>query len=285
MESMKSLNKSLPKSPHAKSAQPPEQLLQAFRSAALSVTNLYKTAAADQAQARILGYQDALDSLLSFLDKENIGIGDGEGRKVRKWATERLDGSPPTHIGSDSDEDHGEAMKRRSSASPTIMSTIQRKSSQEPSEIRRQSRSSSPAHVISATQMPPTSMPQPNTDAATSTETFSFRSPYPYPSDAEMQTDSVYNTAAQPESLSQATGSIATPAVRVEVMPRGSRTPHRNGNHSGRHNTRSATSARAALGTGAGSKRRIAFNDYFDLGSLGDGREGFGGNSKRGRFI
>lgn len=284
MESMKSLNKSLPKSPHRRSAQPPEKLLQAFKSAALSVTNLYKTAATDEAQARVLGYQDALDSLLAFLDKENLGVGDGEGWRIRKWATERLDGSPHTHTGSDSDEDHGETIKRPRSTSPAASSTLQRKSSQEPSEIRHQSRSSSPNCLISSTSIvPPTCTSQPSNDVATPIETFSFRSPYPYPNDAEMQTDSVCNNTAQPEISLQASGSTATPAVRLEVISRGSRTPHRNGNHSSRHNTRSTTSARV-LGSGAGSKRRIAFNDYFDLGSLGDGRDGFGGGGKRGKF-
>lgn len=281
MESMKSLNKSLPKSPHRRSAQPPEKLLQAFKSAALSVTNLYKTAATDQAQARVLGYQDALDSLLAFLDRENLGVSDGEGWKIRRWATERLDGNAPTHTGSDSEEDHGETTKRPRSASPTA---LQRKPSQEPLETQHQSRSSSPTCVISATPMvPPASISQPSVEVARPVETFSFRSPYPYPNDTEMQTDLVCNSTTQPEPHSQAGGSTAAPAVRLEVIPRGLRTPHRNGNHSSRHNTRSTTSARV-LGAGAGSKRRIALNEYFDLGSLGDGRDGFGGGGKRGKF-
>lgn len=285
MESMKSLNKSLPKSPQSRSAQPPEHLLQAFKSAALSVTNLYKTAATDQAQARVLGYRDALDSLLAFLDKENLGIGDGEGWKVRRWATERLDGSPPAHSSSDSDEDHVETTKRPRSTSPTISSTLQRKPSQETLEIRQQSRSSSPTYVISTTSIEPLSSNSlSNNDMARPTEIFSFTSPYPYPNDAEMQTDSSCNGTAQPELSTQANTTVA-PSVRVELMPKGSRAPHRNGNHSSRHNTRSATAVRA-LGPGAGSKRRIAFNDYFDLGSLGDSRDSFGGGGgKRGKFI
>ena len=76
---MRSLNTSLPRTSPRRNQQPPEELLSAFKAAALSVTNLYKNAASEQARSRAAGYQDALDDLLSFLDKENLGLGDGEG--------------------------------------------------------------------------------------------------------------------------------------------------------------------------------------------------------------
>src|SRR5450432_3759901 len=93
MDSMRSLNTSLPGASPSKQQmpEPPEQLLSAFKAAALSVTKLYKTAAVDLARARSEGYQDALDELLAFLDKEDIGLTDGEGWRIRRWATERLD--------------------------------------------------------------------------------------------------------------------------------------------------------------------------------------------------
>lgn len=71
-----------------------------------------------------------------------------------------------------------------------------------------------------------------------------------------------------------------SPALRVEVVPRGSRTPHRGSRHSNR-----AGAATRSLGAGAGSKRGFRFGDYeFDLGPA-DGRDGSGGGGKRGRFI
>ena len=71
MDSMRSLNTSLPGAspPKQQTGESSEQLLAAFKSAALSVTTLYKTAAAKQSKARADGYQDALDELLTFLDK------------------------------------------------------------------------------------------------------------------------------------------------------------------------------------------------------------------------
>ncbi|MCJ1454918.1 hypothetical protein MMC28_005271 [Mycoblastus sanguinarius] len=270
MDSMKSLNTSLPRSPRRKrSNPPPEQLIQSFKAAALSVTNLYKTAAADQTQARQAGYQDALDDILAFLDKENIGLGDGEGWKVRQWATERLDGSPPAHTGSDSDDDRGELAKRARSSSPVI----QRTTPQEGEQAKQPSRPTSPVRAASAPMAPPAST-QHHGNVFQAPEVFSFRSAHPYPQDVDMQTSDTTSNTSQEQ---------IPPAVRVEVVPRGSRTPHRSSNHSSRHSTRSATASRS-LGPGAGSKRRVTFGDYFDLGSLGDGKDGPGGGGKRGRF-
>ena len=273
MDSMTSLNSSLPRSPQAKRMNPtPEQLIQSFKGAALSVTNLYKTAAANQTQAREAGYQDALDDLLAFLDQRDLGLDDGEGWKVRQWATERLDGSPPVPLGSDSDDDRGETAKRARSSSPVV----QRTTVQEPEQARQPSRSSSPVRAASVPMAPPpTSHPQNNTSHTP--ELFTFRSPHPYPHDIDMQAaDTASTTTTQPEPL-------PNPAVRVEVVPRGSRTPHRSGNHSNRHSAKASVNTRS-LGTGAGSKRRVPFVDYFDLGSLGDGKDGRDGGGKRSRF-
>ena len=272
MDSMRSLNTSLPRSPRRKRANPPpEQLLQSFKSAALSVTNLYKTAAADQTRAREAGYQDALDDLLTFLDQLNLGLDDGEGWKVRQWATERLDGSPPAHVVSDSDDDRGETKRARSSSPVAQRTTVP-----ELEQARQPSRSTSPARAASVPMAPPASSQPPNS-LFQAPEVFSFRSAHPYPPDVDMQAaDTTSNATSQQEPL-------PSPAVRVEVVPRGSRPPHRGGNHQNRHGTRSTAGARS-LGSGVGSKRRIAFGDYFDIGSLGDGKDGREGGGKRGRF-
>ena len=274
MDSMRSLNSSLPRSPQAKRSNPtPENLIQSFKGAALSVTNLYKTAAADQTRAREAGYQDALDDLLAFLDQRDLGLDDGEGWKVRQWATERLDGSPPVPVGSDSDEDRGETAKRARSSSPVV----QRTTVPEPEQARQPSRSTSPVRAASVPMAPP-SASQPQNNTSHNPELFTFRSAHLYPHDIDMQAvDMASTTTNQPEPL-------PSPAVRVEVVPRGSRTPHRGSNHSNRHCAKATLNTRS-LGTGAGSKRRVPFVDYFDLGSLGDGKDGRdGGGGKRSRF-
>ncbi|CAK7227161.1 hypothetical protein SEUCBS140593_006484 [Sporothrix eucalyptigena] len=68
----------------------PEELLDVFKAAALSVTKLYKTSAAVQSKARIEGYQDCLEDLLSVLEKGDVDV-----RTIRRWAVERLDGREP----------------------------------------------------------------------------------------------------------------------------------------------------------------------------------------------
>ena len=282
MDSMRSLNRSLPRSPKHRTAQPPEHLVQAFKTAALTVTNLYKTAVSEEAQARQAGYQDALDDVLAFLDKENLGLGDGEGWRVRQWATERLDGSLPTHTGSDSDDERGETEKRVRSTSPVV----QRKESREILPERQPSRSTSPAQTASAPE--PVSEPAqpPVVSATTKSEVFSFRSSIPYPQDIDMQTaDTASTGTSTSDTPPQPPTTPSTPAVRVEVVARGSKTSHRNGNHSSRHNTRSGTTTRS-IGSGAGSKRRIELpdHDYFNINNVLDGKDGFGGGGKRSRF-
>lgn len=279
MDSMRSLNKSLPPSPRHRSAKPPEKLLQAFKAAALSVTNLYKTAASDEFQARSQGYQDALDSLLAFLDKESLGLGDGEGWKVRRWATERLEGSPAATGGSDSDDERGETTKRTRSLSPPL----EQKPSPEPPEAQTSSLPASPVRIESTLSTVTLSDPETSVLAA-GPEIFTFRSSRQYPQDVEMQADSVNVNLSESESQFHGNGTSIVSAIRREGISRSSRTYHRGTNHSHRPNTRSTTSARS-LGSGAGSKRRIAFNEYFDLGSLGEGRDCPGGGNKRGRFI
>ena len=270
---MRSLNKSLPtSSPKSQTIPPPEQLLQAFRTAALSVTNLYKTAAVDQKQARQTGYQDALDDLLVFLDKENLGLGDGEGWRVRQWATERLDGTPPAHAGSDSDEDRTEGEKRTGSSSPVL----QQKSIPELVQRRSPSRSSSPARPEDASAPPPPPTIPQHVVAQSPTDVFTFRSVHQLPQDTDMQSvDAATNLNNQVDS--------ATSAVRVEFTPRGPRTALRHSSLSSRHNTRSGTSLRS-LGSGAGSKRRVTFGDFFDISNLGDAKDSGGSAGKRSRL-
>jgi len=113
-------------------SEPPEQLLSAFKAAALSVTQLYKTATADQGKARAEGYEDALYELLDFMDKEDIGLGDGEGWRIRRWATEKIDSRDSAQ--GDSDDETGGKQERgpdrgsspeihRSQSAPRLSST------------------------------------------------------------------------------------------------------------------------------------------------------------------
>lgn len=275
---MRCLNTSLPggKSPSKQqNSDPPQQVLIAqFKAAALSVTNLYKTAAADQGRARAEGYQDALDELLSFLDKEDIGLSDGEGWRIRRWATERLDGRD-TASHNDSDDEVPE--KTDSGSSPVIHRS--QSSTHIPVSNTKPTRPTSPMRTESAPP-PPTVVlpdPEPPTITALPQGTFTFRSTQQYPQDPDiLLSDLDLSDKSRPQNHD---GFSNQPAGISLTRP--SRTNARHNNHSSRLNARPST----AIGRGAGQKRKINFGDFFDLGNLGHGDDSFGGGGKRGRFV
>ena len=277
MDSMRSLNTSLPGATPTKQqmGEPSEQLLTAFKAAALSVTNLYKSAAADQGRARAEGYQDALDELLAFLDKEDIGLSDGEGWRIRRWATERLDGRDSVSQHVESDDEISEKPERGSSPILQRSQSVTRLSS-----AGRLARTTSPARTESAP--PPTNI-TPITEEATVNivppqGTFTFRSSLSYPQDADVVLSDLEiadNARAQSHDGSITSHASNTGSSGITVT-RPSRTRHNN--HSARINSRNTTS----IGRGAGQKRKINFGEFFDIGNLG--KDGFGGGGKRGRF-
>ncbi|KAL6709381.1 hypothetical protein ACN47E_001788 [Coniothyrium glycines] len=253
MDSMRSLNKSLPKTRR----QP--DVHQSFRTAALNVTNLYKTALADLDRARSDGYQEALDELLAFLDKENLGVGDGEGWRIRQWATERLDGALPKHMTSDSEEDYLDDKRARSS-SPILERNLSPEDTRiaEPVvELTHRSDSAPPPVQLEATTT--------EADLSSLHHIFQFSSPQPYPS----------------ESTSDSSAADVASAAR-RAFP----TPRRSSNRSSSRNLqRSAAQNLFQLGNGAGQKRRL-MQDFFNIDGFNDRRDGSsgGGGPKRGRM-
>lgn len=267
MDSMRSLNTSLPSS--APRTQPPEQLLQSFKAAALSVTNLYKNAVCEQAQAKQAGYQEAIEDLLQFLDRENLGVGDGEGWSVRQWATERLDGNG--FPGSDDDDPE----KRDRSTTPAATrkdqpgsEPVHQQPKPTPTVNNAQAPPSQPQHQHQHPTPPAPSAPTEN-NVLDRSAVFTFTSGLPLPQPQEQDVD------MQPSD----TASDSTP-VSVSVLPRNSR-PQNRLNNLARSNPRASTREPSV---GVGSKRKLAVPDFFDLSGFGHGnRDMFGGN-KRGRF-
>ncbi|KAL3424287.1 hypothetical protein PVAG01_03568 [Phlyctema vagabunda] len=273
MDTMRNLNTSLPGTspPKTQQSEPPEQLLQAFKAAALSVTKLYKTAAADQGRARSEGYQDALDDLLAYLDKENIGLSDGEGWRIRRWATERLDGRES--VPAESDDEIPEKADRGSS--PVLQRS--QSATRAPSLATRSLRTESPVRMESA---PPVVVPQPAPvdlpmNIIPPQGTFSFRSSHAYPQDADMGLSDLEISDNSRSQNHDSHGSTSTPGISIT---RSSRSTPRH-NHSARNPRNTGT-----LGRAAGQKRKINLGEFFDIGSLGH-KDGFGGGGKRGRFI
>jgi hypothetical protein len=251
MDSMRSLNKSLPKTKR----QP--DVHQSFRTAALNVTNLYKSALADLDRARTDGYQEALEELLGFLEKENIGTGMGEGWRIRQWAADRLEGALPKQPGSDSEEDDLDDKRARSS-SPIMEHSIVPEDSH------------TAAHVVGAAYRSDsaplpvqTEATTPEGDMSSLNHVFQFSTPQSLPSHNT-------NDAAVSDFAAAARRAFPNPR-RVSNRP------------SSRNLQRSAAQNLLQLGNGAGQKRRI-MNDFFNVDGFNDRRDGSSGGPKRGRM-
>lgn len=232
------------------------ELLDVFRAAAFSVTKLYKAAASAQAKARADGYQDCLDELLLYLDKQNLGVGDGEGWKIRQWATERLEGrdaTPPTI----ESEDDAEKAETASSPEPIRTSPVPPPSTHH-SDPRKETQ-----HVR-MDSAPPTVqdivIDEPEI-AVPTLDTFDFRSAHPYPNIANLDlSDSGTHEKSQARSTT-----------------RHQRTRHVTGG--GRSGARASTH----LGRGSGQKRKVNYKEFFGLGNDGLEKDAFGGSSKKPR--
>ncbi|RFU79154.1 hypothetical protein TARUN_3069 [Trichoderma arundinaceum] len=223
----------------------PEQLLDVFKAAALSVTKLYKTSARAEARARADGYQECLDDLLMFLDKENIGLDDGEGWRIRRWATERLDGRDAGHQSAESED---EVDKGDRNTSPETARASAEPSTSTPAQI--QARTVSPPAAV---HVPPV-IEEPTHFVVPTQEAFTFHSSYPNIATLDLSDPRPQDVPAFPPSLSSKFGGSS------------SRTGPRSSTH---------------LGRGAGTKRRMDFDDFFG-GCLG-GKDPIGNGSKRSR--
>jgi hypothetical protein len=146
----------------------PEQLLDVFKEAALSVTKLYKASVAAETRARAEGYQDCLDDLVAFLDKDGQNLGERGASKLRKWAAERREGREPSPPRCDSEE---EADKPDTAPQP------------EP--VQNENPSPTVGQPVSRPVTDNVTMvadePRPPEFIVPSQDSFTFQSDYPYP--------------------------------------------------------------------------------------------------------
>ncbi|KAI0473149.1 hypothetical protein GGR56DRAFT_653354 [Xylariaceae sp. FL0804] len=236
----------------------PEQLLDAFKAAALSVTKLYKTSAAAQAKSRADGYQDCLDDLLAFLDKRNIGVGDGEGWQIRRWATERLDGRDS---GSQAMESEDEIDKAETASSPEALRSAN-------TPIASTMRTGSTPPVLQSQAVSPI-VEEPQMITVPTQDNFTFQSTHPYPQESYLNLANL-DLSDRIRSNDNATqgSSTATHSGRPRTIKR---------------STKSRPTATNHLGKGAGQKRSINFAELFDVGSVSFGKDVSGREGKRTR--
>ena len=276
MDNLRNLSTSLPRARRGNDRS--HELLASFKAAALDVTNLYRTAAAEQVRARSAGYQDALDDILAFLDRENLGLMDGEGWRVRQWATERLDEGPHRQAGSEADEEEApreEAEEARSSSpeahrKPGVPITTS-ELAEAPSPQR--AATAEPAHIARQSSPQQHSMPTQND--------FTFRSQHAYPTNHDregMELDS---------SQANTTASTSSSTSTVRITPR----PHRNRHNRHRQNRENGATINLNLASAAGSKRKMPYPDFFDISGINfegqnhDRKDSGGRGGKRSRHV
>jgi hypothetical protein len=253
----------------------PEQMLDVFRTAALSVTKLYKSSITAQAKARSDGYQECLDDLLQFLDKEHLGLGDGEGWKIRAWANERLEttDTSPQAIESDDDAEKPEPMSSPEIQRSASTSTAHQTHPTPHIETQQQTKPDTPLVQEIAVDEPEIVVP--------TQETFDFRSPHPYPQDAPspLNLANLRLSDARGHDHSVSSSNSAPPSISVSRHPTRAA---RHGGSGGRNGSRAAN----RLGHGAGTKRKVNLGEFFDLGNLGQTKDYFGGSgAKKSRHI
>ncbi|KAK5703379.1 hypothetical protein LTR17_022156 [Elasticomyces elasticus] len=314
MDSMRNLSTSLPSSSRRRLDQP--ELLMDFKAAALSVTNLYKSAVSVQAKARAIGYQDALDDLLGFLDKEEMGLMDGEGWRVRRWATERLDEGGVEREGEGSE---GEAEQETAKDEVPLAAAGTRSSSPEAQRKAVVPREGSEDSGIIVSEPPvlqlqqqrqgtrsPTPTPPQHTahqqqqHTVPTAENFTFRSNHTYPSGnhdraRERGTSMEVDTTSQQHMSSSTPPSSSDATLRHYPHPRPSRN-HRHTNHNRQRERERGSNndngSRAATGTislnlsANNGKRKMPYPDFFDISGVNfdgnDGRRDGSGNGRGG---
>lgn len=259
MDSMRSLKTSLPGASPAKAGKgsdASEQLLDAFKAAALSVTKLYKASAAAELKSRAEGYQDCLEDLLAFLDKENIGLKDGsEGWRIRQWLRERSEGRETlSNIAAESEDEVENAETASLPEAPPANSTCTLPTP--PEAVVRIDSDLSTASVDTVTEE------RQQKSTFPTQETFTFQVP------SNSGVGEV--TFRQPET----TGSIGASATTTATV---SRPPRRV-----QHNSGSRVASRTPRRTV--QKRKLDYAEIFGLHNLGYPKDDYR-DSKRGRFV
>jgi len=265
-------------------SRPPQDLLSAFRAAALSVTTLYKSAASLQAPARAEGYQDAIEDLLLFLDKEHIGLGDGEGWRIRQWATGKLDGQ---EINNNENEEEEEEQHQHQQQQQHHHHDDEEQVENNVSDQTPADQESTVEDLAISVELPPrepvelvkptTAKPNESTTFPShpiSQDVFTFRSQHQYPTNhqRDVSMDGLSITDSMSNNNSNA-------FVKPDISTKSNRHRHQRTN-----NQRSSHTSRGSLGTGAGSKRKIPFENFFDLGGVTfDSNHGSERGGKRGR--
>jgi hypothetical protein len=234
MDSMNSLQGSLPLSASRRN-----NVLAPFRETACSLTALFKTAQNEIDRAYADGARSALEQLLSGMDRENLGLEEGEGWRVRQMVMGLYEGLQADEgvgrvVAPSSEPEEEQEMDRTSLAS----SPVRQQEIRPVGTLAHATRSLSQQPIIEEPEeeaSPKETAPQ-NTTGQLPTTDFDFRSSYASP---------LFSSLPEPTSPSDASRTPTLPTnfdffniQRVNLL------------------SPSKTKPGATLGQGAGTKRR-----------------------------
>ncbi|KAI5300186.1 hypothetical protein KEM56_002663 [Ascosphaera pollenicola] len=324
MDSMRSLNTSLPQAPAGSGnnsslpgPEPPEELLQAFKTAALSVTTLYKNSVRGQAHARHQGYQEALEDISAFLDRECFALDAFQGAKIRHWLNERIDGSAAPTMGTGEGDENREQTEKNSTRTASTHETCQcqhHPHQQSRHQHPQHTREISPPAFTFAAGGPtfPTYSPKEHINGGNTedlvmqldgenTEQAPAAGAGAHASTASNLTSaSVFDpshisapfSSSSAASTSSSTADSSAPSFNPSL--RHTRNAMRQGNSFANSNSNDNNNSNNIF---LGTKRKYAFGELFDISNLPglggngggmNGKDGFGhghGGPKRGRFL
>ncbi|KAK6530396.1 hypothetical protein TWF694_003751 [Orbilia ellipsospora] len=295
---MTSLSSTLPGNSSRRPNQPPKQLspdpnddsqslIEAFQSAARSVTNLYRSSASLIRNSRQDGYTDALSDVLEAIDNESAYKDPALAlSRIRDWVIDRRheikggsNGGPSLNGGNVVGGGRSSSMppqQQREMSSELEMDDGNAKEEESRTEESERRDVAYPDLPSSQQQQQQTQSQIPHLPSLQPIP-FSFQSLNPIPQ-YPTQTPGVVEPLQSPDLNGIFTFNSpvinSRPGAGNNKVPLASRV----------NNT--------TLGTGAGTKRRGQYLDFFDLNGFGNfGMNGLGnngsgpGNAKRGRFV
>jgi len=265
-----------PNSPHHRrsntpppTVSPDAQLLQAFKSAATSVTLLYKQCATATTTARQEGYHDALSDILEVIDNESAYTDPTLAlSRIRDWVIETRRKGRREMSAESEDEDrprehHPQARQNWSRQAPESSETEAGRSKDMEDSQPKFDRPSSPLRPTTTSS---------NSSTSSAAQPFAFQSMQamaPRPADVEI--DFLSDNSNIQQQTSNGMFQFSTPP-----QP----TPLRNASS---HKQTFSSRGNQQLGSGAGSKRRYHnYGEFFDISGFNGGSGN--GNPKRGRY-
>ncbi|EWC48908.1 hypothetical protein DRE_00213 [Drechslerella stenobrocha 248] len=251
-----------------------QTLIEAFQSAARSVTHLYRSSAALIRNSRQDGYTDALSDVLEAIDNESAYSDPVLAlSRIRDWVIDRRHDTRGGNSGGSGSS--GNVNGRGGSAPPQQQREMSAESDMEDGNAPKDEE---PAPRQQDPMYP--ELPQ-QQQQAPHHQSFTFQPSHTLPQYPSQTTGIVEQLESPPESSGMFTFNSPIPSTATGWQNANSKVPL------------APRASNNSIGSGGGTKRRNQYVDFFDISGFGNfgmnggrdsGNGGGQGNAKRGRF-